>query len=85
MIRAIDKFSANIGRVRELGNLHAAICNMTSKAIDTSDILRAEIVLAVSALDTLVHDIVNIGIIEIFLERDPPRTARKIFQSNYYL
>jgi hypothetical protein len=61
---AIDQFRANILRVRNLGTLHTAIAARTTPALDLSDILRAELVMAVSALDHFVHEISRIGMIE---------------------
>jgi hypothetical protein len=37
---------------------------MTTVAIDVSDMLRAQIVLGVSALDHLVHEMARLGMIE---------------------
>jgi hypothetical protein len=39
---------------------------MTTSAVDTSDILRAQYVLAVSALDHYVHEVARLGMLETF-------------------
>ena len=51
--------------MHHLGGLHKAILSLTTPAIDASDLLRAQIVLAVSALDFYVHEITVIGMLEV--------------------
>lgn len=65
MQKALDAFRGSIGRVHHLGGLHKAILSLTTPAIDASDLLRAQIVLAVSALDFYVHEITVIGMLEV--------------------
>jgi hypothetical protein len=48
---------------------------MTTSAIDTSDILRAQYVLAVSALDHYVHEVTRLGMLEIFDDNRPAPPA----------
>jgi hypothetical protein len=66
MQAAIDQFRANIDRIRNLGAIHRALKAQTTEVIDLSDILRAELVMAVSALDHYIHEIVRIGMLEIY-------------------
>ncbi len=66
MQMALDHFRANIDRVRHLSAIFQNLQNSTTGIIDLSDILRAEIVLAVSALDYFIHEIVRFGILEIY-------------------
>ncbi len=47
--------------------------------IDASDLLRWEWVLSVSAFDKYIHDIVRIGMVEIFLGRRPETEKYKTF------
>lgn len=63
---AIEQFRINIVRVRNLGELTKTLNAQTTAALDLSDILRAEIVLAVSALDHFVHEIVRLGMLEAY-------------------
>lgn len=58
---ALDQFAENIKRVRNLGAVHTAVDQQTTSVVDISDMLRAQIVLIVSALDTYVHEIVRLG------------------------
>lgn len=67
MDKAFDQFKTNIQRVRNLGALHKALKATTTDALDLSDILRAELVLAVSALDYYIHEIVRLGMQEIYI------------------
>lgn len=53
-------------RVRSLGGLHKALVSLTTSAIDASDLLRAQIVLGVSALDYYVHELTLLGMLEVF-------------------
>jgi len=47
----------------------------TTNALDLSDILRAELVLAVSALDYYIHEIVRFGMLEIYLGKRAPTAS----------
>jgi hypothetical protein len=61
----ISYFRNNIKQVQDLHYLHNTVDSMTSMVLDTSDILRSEIVLAVSALDHFIHEIVRKGLLDI--------------------
>jgi len=65
MNNTILQFRRNLLRARELGNLGTSINNIVTSGIDISDIWRAQIVLCVSALDYLIHELTRIGMIEI--------------------
>lgn len=66
MKTAIDSFHVNMARVRDIGALHDALRAQTTQTLDLSDILRAELVLAVSALDHYIHEVVRAGMLEIY-------------------
>jgi hypothetical protein len=51
-------------RVRGLGVLHGYLQGALTSAVDTTDLLRAELVLGVSALDYYVHEVTRLGIQE---------------------
>jgi len=78
MQRAIEQFRENIGYVRSLGAIHAALKAQTTPVLDLSDILRAELVMAVSALDHYIHEVVKIGVLEIYdgSRKDTPAFLR---------
>lgn len=60
------QFNENAKRIKDLHSIYKVIKNSTSEIIDLSDILRAEIVLIVSALDCYIHNIVKVMMIDIF-------------------
>lgn len=66
MHSAIEHFRANVERVELLGSLYEALCHLTTPVIDCSDLLRAQIVMAVSALDHYVHEVTGLGMLEVF-------------------
>lgn len=68
---ALEQFESNIQRTRTLATLHSVLGTRTTSALDTSDILRSALVLTVSALDQYVHEIVRLGILEIYRGRRP--------------
>ncbi len=51
-------------RVRTLHALHGMLAKQVTAAVDLTDILRAEVVLAVSALDYFVHELTRLGMLE---------------------
>lgn len=66
MFTVHNQFLHNIASVRELDSLYDFLKNSQKLSNDLSDLLRAEIVYSVSALDKFVHEIVRIGMIEAF-------------------
>lgn len=75
MEKAIEVFRASADRVRNLGGLHGAISALTTPVIDSSDLLRAQIVLTVSALDHFIHEVTVLGMVETFNGARPPTAA----------
>jgi len=71
MNSALEQFELNIQRTRTLASIHNALGTRTTRALDTSDILRSVLVLAVSALDQYVHEIVRLGMLEIYHGQRP--------------
>ena len=80
MHNAIQHFRANTDRVRALGGLYQAFCLLTTSAVDATDLLRAQIVMAVSALDNYIHEITRIGMLEVFDGSRPHTNAFLRFQ-----
>ena len=66
MNRAFQQFEINLQCTKQLGIIYLAFIDKLTKAISLDELLRAEIVLAVSALDCYVHDIVRIGMVAAF-------------------
>ena len=70
-------FEQNIIRVKNLGAIYQSINSQTTPILDLSDILRAQYVMLVSALDHFIHELVRFGMIEIYNEN---RRATKEFK-----
>lgn len=71
MQSALDQFRISIGRVRDLIALHNSVRATATSALDVSDILRASLVLVVSALDYYIHEVVTLGMLEIYRGQRP--------------
>jgi DNA polymerase III epsilon subunit-like protein len=76
----IEQFRLNISRVRDLVAIYSILENQTAGRLVFSDILRAAFVLAVSALDYYVHEVVRIGMLEIYRGQRPETSAFSRFQ-----
>jgi hypothetical protein len=84
MQSALDQFLVSIGRVRDLIALHNSVKAQATDALDVSDMLRAALVLAVSALDYYVHEVVTLGMLEIHRgTRSEPRPSANTTQSAF--
>ena len=76
MQSALDQFRISIQRVRDLISLHNSIKAQATTALDLSDILRAALVLTVSALDYYIHEVVTLGMLEIHRGTRPEPSFR---------
>lgn len=74
MQRALEGARESLLRVEHLGGLYCALQSMTTSAIDSSDLLRAQVVLAVSALDFYIHEVTVAGMVEV-LKGERPSTG----------
>ena len=84
MQSALDEFRISINRVRELIGLHNSIQAQATSILDVSDILRSALVLAVSALDYYIHEVVTLGMLEIYRgQRSEPPVSRNSSQSAF--
>src|SRR5947207_2962761 len=75
MLQARSQFKTNLSRARDLRSLYIALSATTTGALDLSDMLRASVVIAVSALDHFVHEITRIGMVEIYRGARPRTDA----------
>lgn len=66
MLNAQLTFQKNITQANELGRLYANLTELVHLPEQFEDLLRSQIVYAVSAFDKLIHDLVRIGMVEIF-------------------
>ncbi|MDJ0601643.1 MAG: HEPN domain-containing protein [Crocosphaera sp.] len=84
MQSAIEQFRVSIKRVRDLIALHNSIKAQSTSALDLSDILRAALVLTVSALDYYIHEVVTLGMLEIYRgQRSEPNPSRNSSKSAF--
>lgn len=77
MNRALQQYEVNLQGARQLGIIYLAFSDKVTEAICLDELLRAEIVLSVSALDCYVHDLVRIGMTREFTI--PTTTASNAF------
>lgn len=80
MRNVILQFRDNITRVKALGGLHEALCHLMTAAVDCSDILRAQFVMTVSALDHYVHELTRLGMLQVYEGVRPQTDAFLRFQ-----
>lgn len=80
MRRVLSQFQQNITNVRFLGGLFGALDGLTTPAVDATDLLRAQVVMAASALDHYVHELTLKGMLEIYTGARPPTPAYLKFQ-----
>lgn len=66
MLNALSVFEENIRRAREIGPLYDYLVGKMPPAMEFDDLLRSQIVYSVSAFDKLMHDLVRIGMLQIF-------------------
>lgn len=75
----IRRFKGNLRQARHLGGLYTALRQQTTQALDLSDLLRAELVMAVSALDHFIHEVTRQGMLDTMRGKRPPSAAFRRF------
>ena len=75
MQAAIDQFRANIQRARSIGFIYQVLDNRTTQALDLSDLLRFKWVMAISALDLYIHELVRLGMVDAYRGNRPQTDA----------
>jgi RiboL-PSP-HEPN len=84
MLSALDQFRISIARVRDLISIHNSVKAQSTPALDLSDLLRSSLVLSVSALDYYVHEVVTLGMLEIYQgKRSEPSPPSNSFKSTF--
>jgi len=66
MNKSLKIFRANLDRVCSIHAVHLHLFRNVTPAIDVTDLLRAEMILIVSALDHFVHELTRLGMMEIW-------------------
>ena len=72
MLNAKFVFQKNIQQANQLGVLYEYLSNTVPIPEQFDDLLRSQVVYAVSAFDKLMHDLVRIGMVQIFENQRPP-------------
>ncbi len=80
MLNAKGVFHKNISQANELGVLYAHLSTTVAIPEQFDDLLRSQIVNAVSAFDKLMHDIIRIGMVRIF-ENQRPATGKYLTEA----
>jgi len=80
MQAAFDAFQVSMQRTRSLHELHASLSKQFTSVVDLSDLLRSEIVLAVSAFDFFIHELTRLGMLECHLGKRVKTSAFNRFQ-----
>ena len=75
MKAALEQFEQNLTRARNLVGLSASLSSLTTQAVDTTDLLRAALILSVSALDHFVHEFTRIGMLDVHAQAKPGTPA----------
>ena len=66
MRNALATFTQNISDARQMTSLHEHLTHAIQSPVNFDDLLRFQVVYAVSAFDKLMHDIIRIGMVDIF-------------------
>lgn len=72
MYNSYRNFEKNIEDVQKLTSVYNYLTENITVPICFDDLLRAQLVNSLSALDKLIHDLIKIGVIEIFNGLRPP-------------
>ncbi|MBE9065385.1 hypothetical protein IQ260_01825 [Leptolyngbya cf. ectocarpi LEGE 11479] len=84
MQSALDQFRISIARVRDLIAIHGSVQTQATAVLDLTDILRAALVMSVSALDYYIHEVATLGMLEIHRgQRPEPALSRNTSQSAF--
>ena len=71
MQMAHKRFEENLGRARDMRAMYLNLKLTLSQNFELSDILRASIVASVSSLDSFIHELSRLGIVEIYKGNRP--------------
>lgn len=77
-------FQKNIRNVLDLGGVYNILEDDTTNALDISDILRSELVMAVAILDQFIHSLIIEGMVEIYQKQRPITKNFNVFTISMY-
>lgn len=72
MHSALRLFNSNIDNARNTGGIYEYLTQTHKAPVSYEELLRSQLVNAVSAFDKLIHDLVRAGMVEIFIGKRPP-------------
>jgi hypothetical protein len=72
MRNALALFDSNLSAARNLEALYSFLSANVTAPMPYDDLLRSQVVYAVSAFDKLIHDLVRTGMVQIFSGARPP-------------
>lgn len=72
MLNAQALFQKNINDTNSLTAIYDYMCSQISLPLQVEDLLRSKVVYSVSAFDKLMHDLIRIGMTEIYMRRRKP-------------
>lgn len=85
MQSAIDQFRANMARIRNLHTIYDNLSESNTTGLDLSDMLRNELAMAVSALDSYIHEIIRLGMLEAYRGLRPRTKKFEEYKTNLNL
>lgn len=77
MDKALKIFHENIKSAKDQSVLYSILMEKVSSNLPIEDLLRFQVIHSVSAFDKLIHDIITIGMVEIFTEKRRPTPKYK--------
>ena len=81
MLNAQADFSSNIKQANGLETLYDQLTKALGPSASFDDLLRSQLVYAVSAFDKLLHDLIRIGMVQIFASAGRAPTAKYLNDS----
>ncbi len=66
MYKSHSEFKSNIQSSRDLSTLYTYLTDNVKSGYSFEDVLRFQVVSAVSAIDKLIHDLIRVGMLDIF-------------------
>ena len=78
MKAALNRFRESVSKTKETHGLYCALEDTVGKSLDLTDLLRGEVVMLISSFDYYIHELVRIGIKEVYQGLRPETVQYKI-------
>ncbi|VVE29571.1 hypothetical protein PCO31010_03600 [Pandoraea commovens] len=79
MLKSLSAFESNMNDVDALTDIYDRLIENARATSSYDDLLRSKIVSSVSAFDKLLHDLIRIGMVEIY-RGSRPTTPKRSFE-----